>query len=388
MHVVLLPSWYPGEQDPGNGIFFREQAQALAASGLRVGVVAPLLYGLRAGFRHLWRPTPARECQFSGVTELTQPQVLPGAAGARLRCDRFLRAGDALFERYLQDHGKPDLLHAHGALYGGALAQRLSARHRIPYLVTEHSSLFLGQSLSAWQRACAGAVYADAAALLAPSASFNRVLAARYPRIGGWLTVPNLVHDGFFALPLARSADATCRFLAIGSLVPGKGFDVLLAAFAEARAGGRRLQLVVVGGGPLEMRLRAQSAALGIAEVVDFRGQLPREAVLAAMATADCLVHASRKETFGLVVAEALAAGLPVVATRCGGPEDILWPGAGLLVAVDDVAALADAMAAVCDDRRQFDRAAIREACRARYSAAVVAGQLRAIYASVVQEQS
>ncbi|MFP5441332.1 MAG: glycosyltransferase [Gammaproteobacteria bacterium] len=389
MHVVLLPSWYPGEHDPGNGIFFREQAQALAASGAaRVGVVAPLLYGLRAGFRYLLRPPTACERQFQGVTELTQPQVLAGAGSARWRCYRFLRAGDALFEKYLQRYGRPDLLHAHGALYGGVLARHLSARHRIPYVVTEHSSLFLGAALPAFQHARAGEVYAGAAAALAPSASFNRVLTVRYPRAGGWLTVPNPVYDGFFALPLARDAGNICRFLAIGSLVPGKGFDVLLSAFAEARSGGRRLRLALVGGGPLEATLRAQSTALGLDGVVTFRGQLSRDAVMAAMAETDFLVHASRQETFGLVVAEALAAGVPVLATRCGGPQDILWSGAGVLVDIDDAAALANAMVKVCDDPKQFDRTAIRAACAARYSSAVVARQLRTIYESAVQERA
>ncbi|MFO0972323.1 MAG: glycosyltransferase [Phycisphaerae bacterium] len=183
--------------------------------------------------------------------------------------------------------------------------------------------------------------------------------------------------DPLFAEPLPprrsrASADET-RFLCVASLLEIKGHDTLLHAFARVANELPRATLTLAGDGPLRGPLEALAAELRIAGRVRFLGKLSgAAAVRPAMLDADVFVLASRTEASGVVLIEAQSCGLPIVATRCGGPEAIVSPAAGRLVPVDDDAALAAAMCAVARDAGRFDQAAIRDACLAEHAPAAV----------------
>jgi glycosyltransferase involved in cell wall biosynthesis len=128
---------------------------------------------------------------------------------------------------------------------------------------------------------------------------------------------------------------------ALGRLHKNKGIDILLRAFA--RLGGEA-RLTIAGDGPERTRLEALAAALGLGGRVEFVGWVSPAADY--LATLDLFVVPSRVEPFGLVVAEGMAAGVPVIASRIDGPREILRDGElGRLVAPEDEAALAEAMA-------------------------------------------
>jgi glycosyltransferase involved in cell wall biosynthesis len=137
----------------------------------------------------------------------------------------------------------------------------------------------------------------------------------------------------------------------IGRLAPWKGQDVFLRAFAQAFPDGRQ-RAVIVGDalfGEAEVAygegLRRLAEKLGVAHRVEFRGY--REDIIREMRALDVLVHASiTPEPFGQVVIEGMSAQLPVVASRGGGPEEIITHGVdGLLYSPGDVAALAQILA-------------------------------------------
>ncbi|MDE2364043.1 MAG: glycosyltransferase [Hyphomicrobiales bacterium] len=135
--------------------------------------------------------------------------------------------------------------------------------------------------------------------------------------------------------------------LAIGRLVADKDFETLIAAFAGLRT--PQARLVILGEGPLRARLEQTARALGVDGRVSMPGYVaaPAEAFEAARVFA----LASRRESFGLASVEALAHGLPVVATDCGGPgEIVVAPACGRIVAVGDAAAIADSLDALLAD--------------------------------------
>ena len=102
------------------------------------------------------------------------------------------------------------------------------------------------------------------------------------------------------------------------------------------------------------------------------------------MADSDAFVLSSQYETFGVVVIEALALGLPVIATRCGGPESIVRDEDGLLIPIEDISSLAIAMKTIYDNRLKYNAEEIRTACSDRYSEKSVAEQLKTGYAEIV----
>jgi glycosyltransferase involved in cell wall biosynthesis len=151
---------------------------------------------------------------------------------------------------------------------------------------------------------------------------------------------------------LARArAAAVCdwpgrHYLAIGRLAPQKNFPLLIDAFARIAADSDTL--TIVGEGSERMRLERQIAALGLAARINLVGH--QSPVDPWLAQADALVLSSDFEGLGIVVIEALAAGVPVVATDCSPNIAFLLDGLGRCVPVRDVAALAAAMAAIVDD--------------------------------------
>lgn len=170
-----------------------------------------------------------------------------------------------------------------------------------------------------------------------------------YMRAGGWPAerthhLPNFVDAG--GAPLDRAAFDTPPdvplVLSAGRLHPVKGFDLLLRALAAVP----QAHLWLAGTGPEEAALKRLASALGLDRRVRFLGWRGDMGTL--MASADLVVCPSRQEAFGNVVAEAWAAGRPVVASAAPGPAALIRDGAnGLLVPVADVAALAAAMTRV-----------------------------------------
>src|SRR5664280_1387543 len=116
----------------------------------------------------------------------------------------------------------------------------------------------------------------------------------------------------------AKPADAV-DVLYAGRITREKGADLLADAFLLARAQDPRLRLVLVGGGPEEQRLRER-----VGDGAVFRGWLEGDALARAYASADVFLFASRTDTFGQVVLEAQASGLPVVAVAEGGPLSLI----------------------------------------------------------------
>jgi glycosyltransferase involved in cell wall biosynthesis len=164
--------------------------------------------------------------------------------------------------------------------------------------------------------------------------------------------MPNGIQAEPFAAVPDPSAETNAR-LVVGFLgrlqIEDKGLDLLLLALAR-QTGPPAASLEIAGGPPETIRiLKARAAELGLEERVQFLGEV--DDPVAALARWDLLVLPSRREGFGLVLVEAMAAGRPVVAARAGGIPEVVEDGVtGLLVPVDDVPALAAALDRMASD--------------------------------------
>lgn len=153
-------------------------------------------------------------------------------------------------------------------------------------------------------------------------------------------------------------AGADARILAVGALKPEKNYRLLIEAFA-ALPNKRSARLAIIGEGQLRPELEALSARLGVADRVLLPGY--RANPWPFYASADLFVLSSRSEGFGNVLVEAMAAGLPIVSTDCGGPREILGDSKwGTLVPVGDRDSLARAM------ERALDATIDRDGLKAR----------------------
>lgn len=175
--------------------------------------------------------------------------------------------------------------------------------------------------------------------------------------------------------PIQTRRDPT--ILAIGRLIPSKGFDVLIRAHASLLREGFCQRLVILGDGPAHADIDNLVEKLSLRETVSLMGFVSD--TFSYLRSATVLVSTSRFEGFSMAILEALAAGVPVVSTDCagGGPSEILDHGRyGLLVPVNDDAALAAAIKRVLSDRDLRSRLSTSGILRARqFSPEVAAAQ-------------
>lgn len=381
LHVLVLPSWYSTPESPWNGIFFESQAVALAQAGARVGVAFVEPRSLRS-----LSPSRLRESHFQiacsaerGVSTLRMKgwnTLGQTVAGAQVWC----ALSERLVKEYVHRFGVPDVLHAHAALWAGRVAVRMGQRLLRPCVVTEHSSQMLLGVLGRQERREAASVYRKADAVLAVSqtllAAVGSVAGVRLGRV-----VPNTVDFEFFTLPTVPRRREPFTFLSVCSLLPGKRVDRLIRAFARVSRTCPGVRLVIVGAGVEARDLRRLAEASGVAPQVEFTGALSREGVREHMWSANTLVLPSTFETFGVVLVEALATGIPVVATRCGGPEEIIETGLGLLVERDNEEELAEAMGIMTG--QSYPERMLRDRVMSRFSFENIAQQLLDVYATV-----
>ncbi len=148
-----------------------------------------------------------------------------------------------------------------------------------------------------------------------------------------------------------------------------------------------RAELHLVGDEPMTEPVATRARELGVATAVQLHGRLDRPAVAALLRdVADVLVVASRSETFGVVIIEAMACGKPVVATRCGGPENLVTdPRLGELCPNHDPAALAQSMMAVAARLTAQELPYRRHTAESKYSIASLAEELASQYQAVAR---
>jgi teichuronic acid biosynthesis glycosyltransferase TuaC len=392
MHVLVIPSSYPTSDNPARGCFYREQAIALRRHGLQVGVIAPMFRSLRQLFGRGRRRTMGfRALDDEGVATLLRERWARFSQTPRMHLRDWIRSGGQLFARYVERHGLPDVIHAHGSLLAGPLAKAIRQRTGVPYVITEHNTAFSRNAIRPWQDCRVTDVLANAATRIAVSPALGKLLEDRYGDAARpWLWIPNVVSQSFkpATLPVRESSKrARFRFLNVALISSNKGQDTLLHAMSKLVRAGAEVELRVVGDGVLRTSLTRLADKLGISSCVTFLGTLDRGSVVEEMQSADAFVLSSRHETFGVVLIEALACGLPVIATTCGGPECIVGPDDGLLVPPNDVSALASAMEQLMVQRSTYSAAQLRERCLARFDEKAVTTQLADVYAQVVTAQ-
>jgi glycosyltransferase involved in cell wall biosynthesis len=264
---------------------------------------------------------------------------------------------------------RPDVVHAHGADLAGFLAVGCG----LPAVVTVHGLL---RECARFQTNPTSRVRAMAAAMLTERATVRRAghLIAISPFVsryyggdirGKVYEIPNAIGPDYFDV---RRDPQPGRLLFAGRIANGKGLEELLRAVAANAGTVTRLILAGATHDPAyEYALRREAGQLGLDSLVEFAGLLPESALLAEFGKADALVLPSHQETAPMVIQQAMAAGLPVIATKVGGiPFQVEHDVTGLLFEAGKVDECADLIRRLGEDpmltRRLGDAARLHAA--------------------------
>lgn len=388
-HVLVIPSWYPQDRDDAHGSFFREQAEALGASGMAVGVLALTEEPVYSGGRSSAEPLSVTEENGLNVIRGTVPRWLPMQRALNVWLVR--RQLEQAWDTYVSRFGVPDVIHAHSLYPGAFLARELSRSHDIPFVYTEHRTLNHMPVRTRLGGKIEREVAASAASRHAVSRGHAEHLARRFG-LAQWDYIPNLlpavVETGGDDVAPQTPHDGGYIYGHLSVLDPVKRVDRLIDAFAVVHAEDDSTRLLIGGSGPELPGLEQRVENLGLEGAVEFLGQLSRDEVADFYRQIDAFVLPSYTEPMGVVQVEALASGVPVISTRTWGGETVIGEGDGLLVDIDDHHQLVDAMRQIrADAGTAQDRLDRRERAIDRFGRKAFVDRYREIYRQASQRR-
>jgi teichuronic acid biosynthesis glycosyltransferase TuaC len=375
----MLSRSYPSAVFPNLGLWVARPTELLnARDGVEVRVVSPQPYcpplpRIRPWKQYARFRAVAHAEELNGV-EVRRPRYPTGPGRSTYRFESgAYEIGISRVVARLHNEFPFDVIHAHFVYPEGVVASRLARRYDVPFVLTEHAPWIPEWFSTRAVRNRSLAAGRAASGIMAVSTYVGRSIETWLGDTVPVAFVPTGVDCDLFTLPATRSI-VEDRILFVGWPNFNKGTDVLLRAMDLIRRRGDPGRLLLVGGAyfratrVMEAKIRELAGELDLGDRVQFAGPRPQAEVAGLMGTSAVLVLPSRMEASGTVLVEAMACGTPVVATRCGGPEDYVTPDVGRLVAVDDHVALADALVEVLRDRARFDPQTLRRYALDRFA--------------------
>jgi glycosyltransferase involved in cell wall biosynthesis len=345
MRILIINSEYP-PVGAGSGNASANVARLLVESGNEVVVITAAYRGLpteetRSGVRILRGPATRRHVDRSSAFE----QVA-------------FMAGAAMRSLLLMREARPDVVLAFFGLPSGAVAWLMKALFGIPYVVSLRGGDVPGfRPYDFWlyHRIAIPflhVIWHGASALVANSGGL-RDLAKKFDPSVEIGIIPNGVDTEYYSM--AGRSWSSPRILSVGRIVHQKGFDLASAALTGLEDVAWEWR--VVGDGPQLPKLKETLRIGGLQDRVRFLGWQPVETLREEYRTASLFLFPSRHEGMPNAVLEAMASGLPVIASRIAGNEELVLPGeTGLLVATEDTDALRDALRELLSDEARRER--------------------------------
>ncbi len=334
LHVLTITPFYPSQQDEVDGCFVAEPIEHLADFNVKSTIIAT---------------KPSTQAPFTASAQAPEaicvrfPYVPFNSCWAAWGLSIYARV--ARMVTRLHGEHKFDLIHAHSSVPCGHPAAILARRLRIPLVVTSHGldlfcrGLERDQPISQWWcERSARDVYLRADLNICVSDAVRRVMQNELGGAARATVIYNGVNPALFAPPNSDEVDERQTILSVGRLVPDKGQELVLRAFALLVQQYPTLHYELIDDGPERARLASLAAELKVAERVHFRGRVSRSEVAAAMKRCAIFALPSRDEALGCVYLEAMATARPVIACRGQGIEELIRQGEnGWLIQADDL---------------------------------------------------
>jgi glycosyltransferase involved in cell wall biosynthesis len=381
LRVLWVTSSFPYEKTPIAGVFIKEHAQA---ARLRDDITLLHLLERQHSIRGLYQ-VEVQITEDPGSLSLVRVKSKQNALPFSTFPLHIYSAFIGLKECQRQT-GRFDLVHAH-SYRAGVPAALLAKKLRVPLVITEHNSVFLRKALRGFDYYKASFAYRQAACVLPVSKALQRAIQS-YQFGKRFQVIGNTFDPGIFFPGPARLIRGPLQLITVTNLIPLKRIDLLLHALQGASARLPDWKLQVIGDGPEKKNLVEMAAQLGLAEKVVFSGLQPKGQIAEALRSSDLYILSSSLETFSVAALEALACGVPVLATACGGPQDFISPEMGSLIPPDNQSALENGLEDIVSRIDDFDRREIARKIHAKYNYAAIGDQIHQAYYSVLSASS
>ena len=381
MKILIIARGYPTPNHPLFGCFEATQAHALQKLGHEVIYIGLNFYSAKnwdiIGTNH--RIVDGINIYEHYFLAVPYRRLMPEVIIHHVLKKEIIK----LYKKVEKLHGKPDIIHSH-YLNISVLASVLKKKFNIPWVCTEHWSIINNDILPEYVKNYGKLTYPYADAIITVSNSLALRLFQHWKVRS--TVIYNMVSDAFFVKNTDTPNRLGFRFISVGNLIHRKGHDILIDAFKKADFD-TNVSLTIVGGGNQRSRLQNMIDSAGLTARITLTGLKSQQEIQNLISESDVFVLASRKETFGVVYIEAMAKGLPVIATPCGGPEEFVNHENGLLVPCNRVNELTDALKYMHKNINEYNRDKIRESTLKKFSETSIAQKIEEVYLNILKKR-
>ena len=383
---LWLPSWYPNKLAPYDGDFIRRHAQAVSVFN-----EVMLIYVIRDINGIVTRDVSVEVYKKDKLTEKIiyyysekKKLILLDKLFSEIKYRRLYKR---TVKEYIGQKGKPAIVHVHVALKAGIIAGWIRNRFHIPYIITEHSTIFLPEEKNkfvdfplyfrlAWKK-----IMKQASGISVVShylgEQIKKHLSIEY------IVIPNVVDTTIFK-PIDHPVSGKMRFIHISSLNCQKNPEAIFHAFALVKNQYQNLYLDIFG--PASPHLEQLVTELELQLFVNFHPEIPQNELVQYVQQSRALILYSRYETFGCVIIEANACGIPCIVSNIPVMHEIVEDCVnGIFVPGENPRDLANKIKWFIDNYHGFNKVNIAEGSLSKYSYEVVAKQFLQWYASVLK---
>jgi glycosyltransferase involved in cell wall biosynthesis len=372
MKILILTHSYPDALNRWRGVFVQEQAKALST------IHDVIVVYFKVDYTHF---APFSKYPFIKRINgrITEYELTTGRSFPVLNQLKHLLNTYSFIKREILINHNIDIIHSHLAYPAGFLGTIIYKRKNIPNVITEHSSISKYFRSFVHTKCVRYALKNSPGIICVSNALREEILKIVNRDISVIHNVTN-IEKFRFASP---ETDKKIHIGFLGNLDnENKGLDLLLKSVSLLKR--RNIILHIGGKGKLLDSYVKMAEESGIKENCRFYGGILPEEVAGFYSRLNFFVLVSRYETFGIVLVEAMACGLPVIATKCGGPEEIVIPSTGILVSKDNVQVLAVAISFMLDNLQKYDREVIRNYVKDKFGQQAFLEKISQVYKNIL----
>ncbi|HEX2847310.1 MAG TPA: glycosyltransferase [Chitinophagaceae bacterium] len=385
--ILWLASWYPNRLAPLNADFIQRHARAVSLYH-----EVDTIFVMRDATGKITKGIKQEIIEEGQLTQhiiyYYSPKILIPVVDRLFSQLKYNRLFKKYIRQYIHEKGLPQLVHLHVGMKAGLLAMWLKRKYNTPYIVTEHWTGFLPEAadrfdgLSFYLQKKWKQLWTDAAGISVVSVYLQERLSALQANMPPLKIIPNVVDTTVF-YPEEQEKRNITQFIHVSELGFQKNPEAILEAFAIVKETNPSFQLTIFG--PDNERGLSRIKELGLAEQVRLHTEVPQQELAKYVRQSDALILYSRYETFGCVVIEALASGIPAIVSDIPVMHELIQDGKnGILVKPEDPAALAEKILWFMRNQAAFDKTVIAGEAAAKYNYAITGKMFSEWYASFV----
>lgn len=383
MKVLVIPTWYPnGASDKLMGIYHKEYCEALThQKDIEVNMLYIDRQRLSKPFKYLFMKKHEEIDEGKYKTYITK-MLDVHKINKDLQMKRYCKVLEKAFKKYIAINGKPDILHAQVTIPAGYATCKLGEKYNIPVVATEHATyyerFFKGDDLKYSKYVLEHSYYTTVSKYMT-----DEIIKMGYKSD----VLANLVNTEDFKLPRKKIKDL--KLVTVVGLRKVKRVDDIMEALKIIieEKGIKNASLTVVGDGFDEAYYKDRCHELEMDKYVNFVGRKNKQEIIKILNEHNIYVMSSEIESFGIPAIEAFASGIPVVATKCLGPEEYVDDNCGKLISIKNPKEMADAIIEVYENLDKYDINYLRSVAD-RYSGKSITDKAIKIYKELLNKKN